>query len=127
MNYRKTNILLAAILTLTGFIIQFIAANLPAVHFGKDGGLFFRIICTALEGAILCGIERKKMRFLFLGLAYGIISYILTALIFVLSPNFHFLKYLDSALWDQIIMSIFVFCFLRKRRNYSYLSKDKAI
>ena len=65
MNYRKTNILLAAILTLTGFIIHFIAANLPAVHFGKDGGLFFRIICTALEGAILCGIERKKMRFLF--------------------------------------------------------------
>lgn len=78
------NLFLGALLLFcSAFVINFFG-NLRIFHFGKDGGLFFRVIATCLISSLFFSVLGKKtLKMWLIGLFIGLGSYIITFFIYM--------------------------------------------
>ncbi len=117
MKNKKVGVLTVLILYSISIVISALSDNIYSLHWGKDGGLFFRVITTSVVFGFFFSFMRKRISTFFLGLLIGIFNYFLTYQFYVLAS---YIQYGDnrglniSAYYDQLIcVSLtWVMCYL---------------
>lgn len=112
------------VIYLIAMLINIIATNNNSIYFGKDDGLLFRVFFTCLVSGFVFFRLSKKTRSFFIGFFIGLLSYILTFIIFIMLSE---IVKNDNSGWDiplifdqlvaaTIISIIFIIRSCRKER-----------
>lgn len=81
----KRFFLAAFILYSSVFLANFLISKGPLVHFGKDGGLLFRIFSLCFFSSIFFYLIKNDILYIVIGFFIGLLSYLLVFFIYIIT------------------------------------------